>query len=253
MELKIYAVGSNHFLAEEIRNAVELILGKKIPLCPCLSNEIINCMDGQLYICNRSQYTAINQLIPKNKIVILDLTPTSRFYVSVAAIPRGNDVYIFNNQQAYIETLIHDFKQMGIEGLNFIPLPYSELPQAEVFNMLAKARYIVGVDYLMGENVLQSPPYLDHLHYNVKCISAKRVGSVSSACEIISRVNMFLYQEISVLLRGIFENAQNVEQPESLFEIYKRLQALANNQERKMIMQNGHNTPHKFLLDQIIS
>ena len=91
-----------------------------------------------MYICNRSQYTTINQLIPKNKIVILDLTPTSRFYVSVAARPRGNDVYIFNNQQAYIETLIHDFKQMGIEGLNFIPLPYSELPQAEVFNMLAK-------------------------------------------------------------------------------------------------------------------
>ena len=253
MKLNIYAVGSNSFLAEEIRNAAQLILGPQIPLMTCISSEIINCLDGLLYICNQSQFQKIKSVVPREKIVVLDLMPTSQFYVKVAAIPAGSDVYVFNNKSSYIGTLIDSCRSMGITSVNFIPLPYSELAREEVFAMLKKARYIIGVDYLLNENVLLSPPYSECLHYNTQCIGARRVGSVSSACEIVTKVNRYLYQGISSKLTHIFEMMDQVENTGSLFELYKTLSfiydGLKNNHDQSSSIEKSainQIVPHNF-------
>ncbi|MGN0837960.1 MAG: hypothetical protein ACI4NN_02585 [Pyramidobacter sp.] len=249
MKFKIYAVGSNQFLSDEIRNAVRFILGSRIPIFNCVTSELINCLDGLVYICNQSQFPLVKKLIPKDKIVILNSTPTSQFYVQVAAIPTGSDVYVFNNKTAYINTLINDCHKRGIRGVNFLPLPYTELPPSQVQDMLSKAHYIIGVDYLLSENVLLSPPYIKFLRYDTVLIKAHRVGSVISACKIITKVNDYLKLGNSRKLSQLFELLDSTTDTDSLYKMYRTLSLLCEHLRSK---SKGNSIIDKSTLIQII-
>lgn len=248
MKFNIYAVGSNKFLAQEIKDAVRLIVGPDIPVFTCLGGDIINCLDGILYVCNQSQFAKLEPFIPRDRIVVLNLMPTSQFYVQVAAIPAGKDVYVFNNKMSYIATLIESCKSMGITGVRYIPLPYSELPDQEVFEMLKKAQYIIGVDYLLNDNVLLSEKYIGHLHYNTVRIGAKRVGAVSSACEIVFKVNHSLYQAVTGKLTNFIDMLEGIDDTQSLYELYQKLSVIFKDLEEAA---GKSNSIEKSMINQI--
>lgn len=193
-EFKVYAVGSNEVLTMEITQALLLIFESRLPINPCFEEDIPTHLDGDLYICNKLEEENLLHYVPKEKIKILNLTPVSRFYMKLASIPPKSDVYVFNNRMVYIKNLIDTCKGMELTGLNYIPVPYSEMPEAEVMLALQKARYIAGVDILLRD-VLQKPPYNDFLKDDVVLIGAKRVASVNCTMDIIVETNRLLRQE----------------------------------------------------------
>jgi len=155
---------------------------------------------------------------------------------------------VFNNKSPYIKTLVESCKSMGITGINYIPLPYSELPDEEVFEMLKKAKYIIGVDYLLNKNVLLSDKYIRYLRYDTVLIGAKRVGAITSASELVFKINNFLFQTVTNKLTGLVNLLEGIDDTQSLFELCNKLDAISKQLED---LSGKSNPVEKFLIDQI--
>ena len=180
-------------------------------------------MDGDLYVCNQTQYEGLSRYIPAEKIIVLNLMPVSRFFVQLASLPAGSDVYVFNNNTPYIERLIAECNRMGITYLNYHPIPYSELPHREVCDLISNANYIIGVDKLLEAEFDASEKYKPFLRPDVQIIPASRVASVSSACEIVFRVNAYLHSTISQQVGEILNAVKDSSDLRQLADISQTL------------------------------
>ena len=80
--------------------------------------------DGDLYICNHSLYKTVEAYTDPGRIAVLNLTPTSAFYLSIREIPYGSNIFIFNNKRKYCETLEHLCRSCGLNDYYYTPLPY---------------------------------------------------------------------------------------------------------------------------------
>ncbi|MDF2565161.1 MAG: hypothetical protein K0Q53_1556 [Massilibacillus sp.] len=185
MKLKIAAVGSSPLIAEEILNATKFIIGDEIDIKTYSTYEIQDDTVADIYICAKSQLNSLKKVIPANKIVLLELIPTSKFFIAVARIPQGETIYIFNNQLEYTTTLADYCQKLGINGVQFLPIAYEEMPKEEVFARLQEANYIIGVDKFVGNKVLKSSKYASYLLDDVTIIEGTRVASVHSACALL--------------------------------------------------------------------
>lgn len=238
LDIKIYAVGSNVILTTEIKEALLLILEDLLPIDMFCSENVKDHLDGSLYVCNQSQYKNLISYIPKEKIVVLNLTPTSHFYVKISSIPENSTVYVFNNKKPYAETLIQNCINMGITALNFVPFPYSELSQEETISILKRAEYIIGVDKLLGNEVLLSEKYKQYLNPNVVLIGAKRVAAINSACEVVSHVNTLAYQFSSIRLKKILRSLKTDYENQSLYRHYTSLDKALSRIEKEFSIHN---------------
>ena len=61
---------------------------------------------------------------------------------------------------------------------------------------LSKARYIIGVDCLVGDKMLFSAAYRGCLRSDVKIIAGKRVASIPSASKLLAGVAEFYYKSL---------------------------------------------------------
>ncbi|MBP2633478.1 MAG: hypothetical protein H6Q70_4106 [Firmicutes bacterium] len=187
MNLKIAAVGSSPLIAGEILDATKFIIGDEaeIDIRTYSTYEIQDDTVADIYICAKSQLKSLKKVIPTDKIVLLELIPTSKFFISVARIPQGENIYIFNNQLEYTTTLGDYCEKLGINGVHFLPIAYEEMPNEEVFARLKEAKYIIGVDKFVGNKVLKSSKYASYLRDDVNIIEGTRVASVHSACALL--------------------------------------------------------------------
>ncbi len=225
MNFKIYAVGSNSTLVKEIEDALLLILGERFEVHTIYGSEVEQYSDGSLYVCNYSQIKNLLPYIARDKIVILNLTPTSQFYVQVSSIPEDSNVYVFNNKLPYIETLINSCREVGINKVNYIAVPYAEMSYNEAITMLKSAKYIIGVERLLNDTLL-SEQYVHALAKDVVLIGGRRVASVNSACEIISRVNIYLHQAITKKLTKMGNVLCKTNDSQSLLNLYNSLDGI---------------------------
>lgn len=196
MKLRIAAAGSNQLNAEEVLEAAKLIIGDFATFTTVITEEIDNDNSADLFICAATQSEALAKFVPRNKIIVLDLMPTSQFFVQVARIPAGEDVYIFNSNLRYPARLTKACKKLGIEA-NLIAIGYEAMPEAEVIAALKKAKYIIGITKLVGETVLLSAKYASYLRKDVVIIGSTRVASMQSACMLIQWVATYFHQSIS--------------------------------------------------------
>ncbi|WP_110954697.1 hypothetical protein [Anaerosinus massiliensis] len=196
MKIRIAVAGSNQLNAEEVLGAAKLIIGDSAIFTTVITNEI-KCDDfADLFICAATQAETLKKVVPQNKIIVLDLMPTSQFFVQVARIPAGEDVYIFNSNLRYPARLAKACKKLGIE-VNFISVAYEAMPQDEVIAALKKAKYIIGIKRLVGETILLSEKYASYLREDVVIIGTTRVASMQSACMLIQWVATYFHQFIS--------------------------------------------------------
>jgi len=205
MLCKIYSIGSNDLLTNEIKDITEQILEYKIPVTACLDKTLKNHLDGDLYVCNKSLYNQVSKHIPEEKIINLNLQPTSQFYLQLAAIPANSDVYVFHNKTIYLNTLIDLCKSMGLDKFNYIPIPYATLPLEKVEKKLNKAKYVIGLEILL-KSVLFTKPYNAFLLNNPQIIDTKRVASVETAGRVIKKVNEIIYYKIINYLETILQD-----------------------------------------------
>lgn len=197
MNFRIVAVGSNWLLANELVEAVKLILGEEVCVEPCLAESVDQDTPGDLFVCNATPLNHLMKVKPFERILVLNLSPTSQFFVRIALIPRGQRVYIFNNRLEYTGRLAACCRKFGLEDFDYIPIAYDEMPENEVVSRIQNARYIIGVDELVGEKVLLSERYRQYVQPDAVIIGAKRVASVQSACALVQWVAMQLHEEIA--------------------------------------------------------
>lgn len=184
IKLKIAAVGSSPLIAEEILHAAKCIIGADIDITIYSTDEIPKNIYADLYICAITQLKPLQKVIPREKIILLDLMPPAKFFIAVARIPEGETIYIFNNQLEYTRILSDYCQKLGISGVKFLPIAYEEMAQEEIITRLRKARYIIGVDKFI-DTILKSTRYAGYLRSDVQIIPATRVASVHSACALI--------------------------------------------------------------------
>ena len=197
------AVGSNRLLSNELVEAVKLILGEDVHVEPCLADSVDENTPGDLFVCNPTPLNHLMKVKPMDRILVLNLSPTSQFFVRIALIPRGEKVYIFNNKLEYTQRLAACCRKFGLDELDYIPIAYDEMPTMEVACLLQAAKYIIGVDKLVGTEVLLSDRFRHHIRPDTVIIGAKRVASIQSACALVQWVAMQAHEEIVERIRKI--------------------------------------------------
>ena len=220
----IYAVGSNDVLTLEIKKAMEQLLNGTIPVLPCSAEMLPQHMDGIMYICNRSMYSTVSKYTDPARIALLNLIPTSAFYLRIREIPYGSDIYIFNNKRQYCETLEELCRARGLNDYYYTALPYNEMPDQELRQKLASAKFIIGVEDVMND-MLRKPPYSVLLRRDVCLIGARRIASIQAANEVVTQLNRLLLTECQKKLARLSQEMEILQQENYLYEHYPKISA----------------------------
>lgn len=194
MNVSIAAVGSSPLIAEEIQDIAYTLFSEHIPVITRQTEEITDDRSADLYLCARTQYEHLSQIIPKERLFLMELQPDSTFFFDIAHIPSGSDVHIFNNYSAYPKALASYCRSLGMNHVNYIPLAFEETPEADLHEILAHASYIIGVDRFV--NLLRDPPYRDVLRPEVRIIAGKRTASLRSAFAVLRSLSRLLLSEL---------------------------------------------------------
>ena len=227
MNFQIVAVGSNRLLANELVEAIKLILGEDICIEPCVAISVDKDTPGDLFVCNPTPLNHLMKVKPIDRILVLNLSPTSQFFVRVALIPRGQRVYIFNNKMEFTARLAACCRQFGLDEIDYIPIAYEEMPEDEVIRLIQEARYIIGVDALVGLEVLLSERFRQYVHPDALIIGAKRVASVQSACALVQWVATQIYEDIARRVSQITLQSYKPQDTSDAKECWHNPQAIA--------------------------
>lgn len=213
MKLKVAVVASGLLIAGEIMHIIKSIISENIEVQTYLTYEIEDDSAADIYVCAQTQLKPLSQVVPREKIVLLDLMPNSKFFIAVARIPQNETIYIFNNYLEYATILSNYCKNIGITGVKFAPIAYREMPRQEILARLQKARYIIGVDRFVGEGGLLSPDYRPYLRDDVTIIPATRAASVHSACMLIQCIAAKFHRHIADTVEKIKADLQSKSSP----------------------------------------
>lgn len=200
-ELKLAAIGSSAYIAEEVKGILTGLLGDFLPISARRLEKIETAEEDTLYICATTQGEKLCARVDAARVFILDLEPTTDFYLSISRIPAGSVVYIFNNLFPYTRLLIQRCHEMGLTHVSFVPLAYEEMAEAELIAELRRARYIIGVEALVGENVLTSR-YKDALADGVRIISSPSTGSVRATNKLLYAIADFYEKAFAEALKA---------------------------------------------------
>lgn len=229
-ELKLTAAGSSSPIADEIRNIVRFLLGRNINIDVAISSEISAAEKNRFYICAVTQEKKLSEIIPPNQLFVLDLHPTTKFFLDIAQIPKGTEVYVFNNLLPYTKLLADECAGVGITELLFHSVAYEEMSDDDVCDCLRKAHYIIGVDCLVGENVLFSEKYCSCLRADVNIIPGKRAASTSSAARLLVGIAGFYREKCSeqgTERENNLRRAQNEQQNREINDVIQVLTTAA--------------------------
>ena len=190
-ELRLIAVGSSPLIAEEIKSEVASLIGNELSIDMMTTDEVRSVEPDTFYICALTQAGVLDRIVPRGKLFVLDLHPTTKFFLDIATIPIGERVCVFNNRLPYTQLLINECRQLGIDRLRFEPVAYDEMSAADVSERLSAARYIIGVACLMDERMLFSARFNGQLRADVKTIAGRRTASIKSAGRLLAGIAEF--------------------------------------------------------------
>jgi hypothetical protein len=213
MNLKVAVVASGPLIAGEIMHIIKSMISDDIDVRTYLTSEIGDDSVADIYVCAQTQVKPLSRVVPKEKIVLLDLLPNSKFFILVARIPQNETIYIFNNYLEYAIILGNYCQNIGITGVKFVPIAYREMPRKEILTRLQKAKYIIGVDRFVGEGGLLSPDYRPYLRKDVTIIPATRAASIHSACILIQCLAAKFHQHIADTVKKIKADLQSKSSP----------------------------------------
>lgn len=211
MDLRIVAVGSNELIAQEVCNAVKVIIGDVAKITTVTTASVSDDRAGDFFVCAVTQREPLLKVIPSEKLIVLDLRPTLEFFLQVSRIPAGETVYIFNSNINYAKLLKKSCESLDIRNVSFIPIAYEDMPGMEVISKLRKAKYIIGVGKLVEKEVLLSELYKPYLHPDVTIIGNTRVATMQSACLLIQRITEYFHISASKQIAEIVADLKKAE------------------------------------------
>lgn len=226
-ELKLRAVGSSPLIADEIKSVAQSFIGTEIFIDTATTREVEQSETDTFYICAKSQEHFLQSFVPSENLFVFDLHPTTKFFLDIAQIPAGSQVYVFNNLLPYTKLLATECRALGVDNVNFHSIAYDEMSFEEVCAALTSARYIIGVDCLVGEKMLFSETYRECLRPDVKIIAGKRVASIQSASKLLAGVAGFYYEALLEEKNFLIDNRSEQLAP-LLHKICKTIKMLRN-------------------------
>ncbi len=229
-ELRLMAVGSDELIADEIKAITESFLEGAIPIETISTEEVKEADPDAFYICATTQEKFLSRIVPGEQLFVFDLHPTEEFFAAIARTPPTEEVYVFNNHLAYTNLLIRECKERGMTNLRFRPISFWEQPRKEVLRMLRKARYIIGVDRMMGSQTLFSAKYRFCLRDDVKIIAGRRAASVGSAGRLLTGIASFYEKEMHKERKNLktqLENGETGQLSEGIEHLSNRIYEVA--------------------------
>lgn len=195
--IRISTVGSSEVVAIELLGALKGFLREGVFISRALTiHEISEHMISDLFICLPTRLEEAAQKIPRNKIIILELIPSSDFYAKVAQIPCNKAVAVFNNNTAQAEEIMHHCQKQGIH-LNFVYAPYEEVDEEQMAQVLMQADYIVGAETMVGESGILLKKYRKFIRAETQIIGAKRIATTNSIYNIMQWVAEYNYKQFA--------------------------------------------------------
>lgn len=232
-ELNIVAVGSSPLIAAEIQELLQEILGSLFTVNTATTASLQEAAPDTFYICANTQGKKLQGIIPQEQLFIWELHPTTRFFLDIAKIPAHSDVYVFNNLLPYTELLAKECRALGIDTLNFHPLAYMEMPHEEICAQLGKARYIIGVECMLGQDALLSEEFLNAVQPDAKIIPGHRSATIQCVSQLLAAIAEFYLAK--------FDGASDTESNrEILKQVINTLKEAAN---RAVTSRLGTNAP----------
>ena len=213
-EIRIIATAGDQLISDEVMTAVKQVLGSQADILARKISDLSAGDEADLYICVSSRKGEVEKKVPSEKVLGIELAPENRFYIDLAKIHSGETVHVFNNSTGYAKTLVRYCTEIGIDHLRFELIPYDELPEAEVISRLKQAKYIIGVETIIGSGGVFSQRFKQYAPAGVQVYGAKRVTSVNSACEIMKWITLFsqakLAQNVSGLTSQLTQQLQQI-------------------------------------------
>lgn len=195
--IKIVTIGSTETIAEELLSVVKEIFSHEVDVKAMAVKSVHDHKIADLFVALPTRVEEAAQRVPREKIITLELVPNSFFYVQVAKIPPGEEVIVFNNNTAQAEKIIQYCKNNNLNHLQYIVVPFNEIPHNDVINYLQNAKYIIGADTIVGPNGHLMTKYNKYINVNAQIIPAKRVATFESTKNIMKAVYYVNYQHLS--------------------------------------------------------
>jgi len=197
IRLRLATVGSSQIVADELLDAAHHLLGKGVGGRAYAIGDVTDHGIADLFICLPTRVEEAAKKIPRDKIVALELIPDAFFYVQVAMLPAGSQVFVFNNNTAQAEAIAKYCKEHGVTHVSYSSLPYSELPPEEIGARLETARYVIGAERIVGAGGVLPTKYGSYLRPDVKVIGATRIATTESVCALMRWITLYNHKHVA--------------------------------------------------------
>lgn len=219
---RLIALSDSPLVAREIRGIIRSILGKDFPVDMERVADIVAPDPEAIYIAADTQRVRLSGLIPQHQIIFFALRPTMKFFLDVSHVPAGETITIFTSLRPYVDLLQRECHDVGLHGLHFRGIAFSDMPTEDIRSALEKSHYIFGLAPFVSESVLYSPQYRSHIPQDAVIIKVQRTTSVPSASRLVLRLvddcyHKF-YDEYSQLMNA---DATAAEAPDDADRIIK--------------------------------
>jgi uncharacterized protein YukE len=195
--VRLATVGSSQIVADELLAAVHQLLGKEAGGHAYSIKEVPDHSVADLFVCLPTRVEEAAQKIPLDKIVALELIPDAFFYVQVALLPAGSQVFVFNNNTAQAEAIAKYCRQHGVTHVEYIALPYDELPPAELAEKLGNARCIIGAQRIVGAGGVLMTRFGANIRSDAVVIGATRIATTESVCAVMRWITLFNHKRVA--------------------------------------------------------
>lgn len=197
MNLRVYTVGSNQIVANELQKAVNELFSANMSTTAVAVKDLVNNQDADLFVALPTRVEEAANIVPRHKIISLELIPDSKFYVKVAQIPKGQDVVIFNNNSAQAKQIEIYLKEHDINHISFSIVAYNEMSLEEIRAKLSSALYIIGADTIVGAKGILLSKYREYINNDTKIIPARRIATYEATKILMERVCQYNYEQLA--------------------------------------------------------
>lgn len=237
MSIKYCAVGGDMAIATELQHAADLIIGKHGCGIAAISDRINDNDDIDIFLCTPTRIEELAQKVDKHKIMGLELTPPSKFFVDVALIPAGQTAYIFHNNKRGGSTFEKKCLEMGIVHINYAYIPYQEINEEEIIGLIGEAKYILGAKSLIGETGILMQKYAKYLDKSVKLIAADRIPTIDATASIMRKITEMEQKKLSSTIASLIQNvSQQMQEITAVTtEVVSSIESEANSIEKMQV------------------
>lgn len=193
--VRIIATAGDQLIAEEVLAAVKQVLSEEVDGRACPMSQIPEAA-ADLFVCVSSRKNELAKKVPAEKILGIEMVPANDFFIQIAKIPAGQTVHVFNNSLSYGKKLVEYCSEIGIDHLQFAFIPYDELGENEILERLQQAKFLMGIETIMGPKGIFQQKFRQYTSPDACIIVAKRITNVISACELMKWMTLFGHAQL---------------------------------------------------------